>query len=119
MLFKALVITLPVTLGLMACAPNTGCERPFSHGWVREIKSEQELNRRKERIGPAGLPLFGNSEKTNAGIRVDESGKPSLGFGKDTGWSAEIDYRSGPEPKLKYRKEWDFHKPQRERAPRN
>jgi hypothetical protein len=118
MRYRMLLLAVPMALGLMACTPTTGRERPFSDGWVHEIRTENERARRVERIGPRGLPFFGDSEKSNAGVRVDESGKASLGLGNETGWSAGVDYRRSPEPKIKYKKEWDFHKPQRERAQR-
>ena len=86
--------------------------RPFSDDWGHHIKHERAFERRKARIrGEEGVVIVGDKEKARAAIVMDEAGNPKLNVGRETGWSADVDYDHGPEGEIKYKHEWDFVKP--------
>jgi len=96
------------------CVTSDGRERPFTDGWSTQVRSEQNFQRRKERLrGDEEIVLMGDSDKARAAVVMDERGRPRLNVGRKTGWSADLDYDEGPEARLKYKLKWDFAKPKR------
>ena len=99
-------------LCLLGCVTGDQRDRPFSDDWTRQIKHDRAFERRKARIrGEGEVVIVGDREKARAAIVMDESGDPKLNVGRQTGWSADLDYDHGPEGEVKYKYEWDFVKP--------
>lgn len=107
MLFKMMAIAM--VLGIVAgCATTNTRDRPFTGDWADHVRGTSGRGRRtpesgeKRQLGPAT-------------ITHDESGRPQVHVGGQTGIGADLDYRRGPAGSLRYRHQWDFARPERRR----
>ena len=107
-----IVCVLAVVAGILVGCETTGTrDRPFTDDWATHNRrhpsqqrrsSSEEADKSVERIGPAT-------------VERDESGRPRLNVGGDSGIGADVGYRRGPSGRVRYRREWDFVRPERGR----
>ncbi len=99
-------------LGAVAgCVTPSTRDRPFTDDWADHVRDTPGRDRRtpqtsekqeERRLGPAA-------------VTQDESGRPQLRVGGKDGLGADLDYRRGPSGRLRYRRQWDFARPERNR----
>jgi hypothetical protein len=101
-------LILSATAGCMTAGTR---DRPFTDDWADHVRDtpgrdrhapQQSEKQTKKRLGPAV-------------VTQDESGRPQLFVGGKTGLGVDIDYRRGPSGRLRYRRQWDFVRPDRNR----
>ncbi len=108
-MIRYLLVLLSAAALLVGCASTDTRDRAFSDDWATHNRRRPPQNRRaveepkaetEEQIGPVR-------------IRRDERGRPQVGIGGDNGVGADVDYRGGPSGRLRYRRQWDFVRPER------
>lgn len=105
------IIFLPVLL-FLGCMSTDTRNRVFTDDWAGQVRRMPNADRNAEtaetdteeirRLGPAV-------------IAPDETGRPRLRIGGESGVGVDFHYRGGPSARVRYRHQWDFGKPRRKK----
>lgn len=109
MTYSHLIILLPVAL-LSGCMSTDTRNRAFTNDWASQVRRMPNADRNAEtaetdteeirRLGPAV-------------IAPDETGRPRLRIGGESGVGVDFYYRGGPSARVRYKHQWNFAKPRR------
>lgn len=108
MMCRILILVLLLSIFAGCATPGTR-DRPFTGDWADHVRGTPGRDRRS--------PQTSETEETRqigpATVTRDESGRPQLVVGGQTGLGADVDYRGGPSGRVRYRRQWDFARPER------
>ncbi|NUM53559.1 MAG: hypothetical protein HUU46_07950 [Candidatus Hydrogenedentes bacterium] len=84
------ILVLGILPAVAGCATTLEREKPFSKAWAGEVRHNEELRQRIERMKQGELVLFGRSGASRAAIVMDDRGKAKLNVGKLDGLSMDV-----------------------------
>lgn len=100
----------PVILPLCACT-STGAtrrDRPFTREWAEQVRTETRV--REQGLDPAHR---NTTLREGVNVQSDEKGRPGVTVGGKQG--VGLDLGGARRGGLRFRRDWDFVKPERSR----
>ena len=110
MLYR-LLIALLLAHVLVGCVSTSTQHSPFTGDWADHQRRNPGFDRRggdsgksaeERRLGPAT-------------VTHDEGGRPQVNIGGTEGLGADVDFRTGGSGRIRYRRHWNFVRPERRR----
>lgn len=103
----ALLIAAIFTFG---CTTTSTRDRAFTDDWADHTRGKTNANRRS---GSENTETKGEQRLGPATITRDEAGRPQVNLGGAEGLGADVQVQSGGSARLRYRRQWDFVRPER------